>query len=143
MTERKRKPVSDLNDAVKVDTAMRAAEKHVDEKKDKPKPKRATKKKTAPKPAQKAKPKAKPKSAFELCAWDRDFTDPEVITAFARNVKAARIAAGLSQRQAAKVINYSRVAIVNMEGGKNGCTLPTMLRLCTVYGCTPNDLLKA
>lgn len=137
MTERKRKPVTDLTEKATMPKANPT-----------PKPKAAPKKKAKPAPKKKPKPKPKrasaPKSsAFELSAWNRDFAEPEVIAAFARNVRAAREAAGMSQRQVAKVINYSRVALVNMEGGKNGCTLPTMLRLCTVYGCTPNDLLKA
>ena len=148
MTERKRKPVHAVTPPEpKPERQTKAKPTR------KPKPEPKPKAKAKAKPARKAKPKPKakakpnpataPSETFELAAWNRDFSEPEVIDAFARNVRAARERSGLSQRQVADIINYSRVSLVNMEGGKNGCTLPTMLRLCTVYGCTPNDLLKS
>jgi DNA-binding XRE family transcriptional regulator len=132
MTERKRKPVHAV-----------APPEPKPERQAKAKPTRKPKSKPARKPKSARKLKPAPSGTFELAAWNRDFGESEVINAFARNVRAARERSGLSQRQVADIINYSRVSLVNMEGGKNGCTLPTMLRLCTVYGCTPNDLLKS
>lgn len=112
----------------------------------KPKPAPKTKAKTAPKRKPKPKPKkvAKRKAPRSRSAadWNYDFGDDEVLADFAKNLSEARAAAGYSQRSLAPVINYSRIAIVNMEGGKNGASLPTLLRLCSALGVTPNDLLR-
>lgn len=106
----------------------------------KPKPK--PKAKPAPKKASKKAPQRKPARSRSHADWDYDFGDDEVLADFAQNLTEARIAAGFSQRSLAPVINYSRIAIVNMEGAKNGATLPTLLRLCSALGVTPNDLLR-
>jgi len=108
--------------------------------KPKPKPKPKTKAKAKPKP--KKAPKRKPARSRSRTDWDYDFGDDEVLADFAANLAEARIAAGYSQRSLAPVINYSRIAIVNMEGGKNGASLPTLLRLCSALNVTPSDLLR-
>lgn len=110
----------------------------------KPKQKPAPKPKPKPKAKPKAKkaPKRKPARSRSAADWNYDFGDDEVLADFAANLAEARIAAGFSQRSLAPVINYSRIAIVNMEGGKNGASLPTLLRLCSALGVTPNDLLR-
>lgn len=136
-----------------------ATVKPIEPKADSPKPAVKTKTKKAASPKKSAKPtkaKAKAKPAKTKAkptkssngkksshrTWDYDFTEQEVIDSFARNLSEARAEAGLTQQALADAMAYTRIAVCNMERGKNGATLPTLLRLCSVLKTNPDSLLR-
>lgn len=76
-----------------------------------------------------------------MTEWDYDFEDSEVAEVLANNLRRRRKEHLLSQGALAREINYSRTAITRIESRVNMCTVSTLLRICVVLKCTPNDLL--
>ena len=48
----------------------------------------------------------------------------------------------LTQENIAQEINISRKEIINIEKGKRGLSLETLINICNVLNCTPNDLFN-
>lgn len=55
-------------------------------------------------------------------------------------IKERREKLGINQEGLADAIKLSRVSVLNMEQGKHGPKHGTMLLLCSIFECTPNDL---
>ena len=62
---------------------------------------------------------------------------------FARNLKAARQASGLSQGQLSKLAGVSRYYISQIETGVANVTLDMVTILAGVFGLRPGELLQA
>ena len=57
------------------------------------------------------------------------------------SIKAARVNAGLTQKQAGEAINISREAICAIESGKRTISVIEMDGLCAAYGCSRDDII--
>jgi transcriptional regulator with XRE-family HTH domain len=68
--------------------------------------------------------------------------DAPVLKRFGQNVRAARLAAGLSQEHLAYLAELDRAAISIIERGGRSATLRTYLKICEALGCKPADLLE-
>jgi transcriptional regulator with XRE-family HTH domain len=66
----------------------------------------------------------------------------ENIRAFGRNLRRARIRAGLTQAQLSVAAPLDRAAISRLECGERAPDLPTLLRVCGALGLEPADLLR-
>jgi transcriptional regulator with XRE-family HTH domain len=64
-----------------------------------------------------------------------------VLVDFGRRVRAARLEAGLSQRQLAKRARMDRSYLQDVEYGTKNATLGTMVLLADALGCEVIDLL--
>lgn len=58
-------------------------------------------------------------------------------------LKAARVNAGMTQREAAKAINVSRISIQSWENGWTNISAVNLLKLCKLYNVTPEDIFFA
>lgn len=56
-------------------------------------------------------------------------------------LRAARLRAGLQQKEVASLSGISRNAYSRLETGRMLPSVPTLFRLCTVVSATPNELL--
>lgn len=65
----------------------------------------------------------------------------EMQAAFGRNVKAARLRAGLTQTDLAEQSGISRVDISRIEGGMINVTLRTMCKLATTFNVHVSHML--
>lgn len=65
----------------------------------------------------------------------------DVNSEFGKNVKAARIAQKMSQRDLSSLTGVSRSQITNIELGNSGITIITLCQLCAALDVTPNDIL--
>lgn len=57
------------------------------------------------------------------------------------NVKRLRKLVKLNQQEFAFKIDRTRATVINLEAGRAATTLESLLRICKVLECTPNDLL--
>lgn len=57
------------------------------------------------------------------------------------NFKLARIRAGKTIKEVCAALGVSQMALYNWEHGLGYPTVHNLMRLCDLYGCTPNDLL--
>lgn len=48
----------------------------------------------------------------------------------------------LTQDNISQEINISRKEIINIEKGKRGLSFETLIKICNVLNCTPNDLFN-
>lgn len=64
-------------------------------------------------------------------------------TTFAARLRERRRMLGLSQHVVAERAGVSTEFVSRMERGATLPSLPTLMSLCRVLGCTPNDLLVA
>lgn len=57
-------------------------------------------------------------------------------------LKAARVNANLRQRQAADALGVSvdRIKYLETQEGSANISYETLLKMCSVYGCTPDDI---
>ncbi len=72
-------------------------------------------------------------------------TDEEIvghIRAFGRNLRRARLRAGLTQAQLSVAAPLDRAAISRLECGERAPDLPTLRRVCGALGLEPADLLR-
>lgn len=76
-----------------------------------------------------------------LDGWNDEWANEDVWAAFSANVFALRTAKGLTQKQLADRMGYTRIIISNMERGLQGAALPTLLRLAWALDSTPDALL--
>jgi transcriptional regulator with XRE-family HTH domain len=65
----------------------------------------------------------------------------EIYITFGKNIRDRRKALRLSQGDLAARIGFSRVQLCNLETGKSGTTLETLIAICSVLKCTPNDIM--
>jgi DNA-binding XRE family transcriptional regulator len=63
-----------------------------------------------------------------------------IFAEFGDNLVVLRKRAGMTQSELADTIGLSRVMICNIEVGKNGASIETILKICAVLKCTPNDM---
>ena len=56
------------------------------------------------------------------------------------SLRAARIDAGLTQKQAAEQIGVSNVALANWESGKTSPLTKHFVKACEIYGFDTNDI---
>lgn len=56
------------------------------------------------------------------------------------NIKKYRKEFTLNQEDLANAVGLSRVSIVNIEAGRQSPPIETLLKICSVLQCTPNDL---
>jgi len=69
-------------------------------------------------------------------------TSADLKVTFARNLKAAREAAGISQRELAKQAGVSRSYLWGIERATANVTLDMVTLLARVIGSEPHDLLR-
>lgn len=62
------------------------------------------------------------------------------LSSFRITPAAARVNAGLTQKQAAKALNISNKTLLNYEKGITVPDWTTVDRMCALYGC-PSDLI--
>jgi len=48
---------------------------------------------------------------------------------------------GVPQESIATILDVSRMSVVNIESGRHGLTLRNLLLLCSIFKCSPNDIL--
>ena len=70
------------------------------------------------------------------------YEDIKMITNMGKNVKIARIKAGLSQTKLAELVGLSVDTIKRIEQGTLVGSLETFCKLCKILHVSPNDLLK-
>lgn len=63
--------------------------------------------------------------------------------AFGNRLKEARKAKNLTVEQLAEMMNRSPNSITQLEGGKRGTTLPTLVEFCHALDVSPTALLAA
>lgn len=56
-------------------------------------------------------------------------------------IKQRRLNANLSQKQLAEMIGTTKQLIQQAEKGRAGVSIKTLLNICSVLNCTPNDIL--
>ncbi len=76
-----------------------------------------------------------------LTGWNDEWTDKDVYESFTRNLLTLRTLRGFTQTQLADMLGYTRISISNIERGKQGATLPTIVRLAWALDTTPTELL--
>lgn len=67
-------------------------------------------------------------------------TDKQVKLYVGSRLKEMREAAGLRQEDVGKVVGLSRVSVLNIESGRHNPTIKTMILLCRLFKCRPNDI---
>ena len=65
----------------------------------------------------------------------------EIIGIVAANVKAARLAAGLSQEQLAHEADVDRTYVSQVEGGRRNITVTVLARIAKALNMSPDKLL--
>jgi len=56
-------------------------------------------------------------------------------------IKAARVAAGMTQEEAAKKLGVTTASLSHWERGRREPKTTTFLRMCELYGVNPSDIL--
>lgn len=62
--------------------------------------------------------------------------------ALSKNIKKARISAGLTQEKLSENSDISLSFLKDVETGKSGISLLTLINICNSLNTTPNELLK-
>lgn len=57
------------------------------------------------------------------------------------NLKAARVNAGLTQEEVAKLVHKNKQTIVNWENGKTAIDVANFKQLCKLYQVPPNNII--
>lgn len=57
------------------------------------------------------------------------------------NIRIKRKEFHMNQEELGKAVKLSRVSIVNIEAGRQQPPLDKLMEFCTLFSCTPNDLL--
>lgn len=60
----------------------------------------------------------------------------------AENIKAKRLALGMTQEELASIVEVQRTMIVQLERGTKGLSLILAKKLSEVFNCTIDDLVK-
>lgn len=63
------------------------------------------------------------------------------VPVFAYRIKQHRLKAGMTQQELADAVGITRVQIANIETNATKTKIQTILKMCDVFGVTPNDLL--
>lgn len=56
------------------------------------------------------------------------------------SLKALRVNAGLNQKEAAKQLGITEKTMQNWESSETFPTAQQLMRICTIYNCTLNDI---
>jgi transcriptional regulator with XRE-family HTH domain len=67
----------------------------------------------------------------------------EIVEVVARNVRAARLNAGLSQEELAHEAQVDRTYVSQVEGGRRNITVTVLARIAAALKMTPDRLLIA
>lgn len=59
------------------------------------------------------------------------------------NIRKNRKEFSMNQEELGRAVTLSRVSIVNIEAGRQQPPLDKLMEFCTLFSCTPNDLLPA
>lgn len=86
--------------------------------------------------------KAVNSTKYKTRDWNYDFDSSDVGNSLAANLVEARMAAGLKQKELAKLINYVPGLISSLEKGRCHTRIETLMRIAVALNVTPNDLLK-
>jgi transcriptional regulator with XRE-family HTH domain len=70
-------------------------------------------------------------------------SDDDLHKAIGRRVRAGRERAGLTQEALGVLVGLGRTSITNIEKGRQGLTVSTLVSLASALGKTPADLLPA
>ena len=57
------------------------------------------------------------------------------------SMKAMRVNKGLTQEQLAKQLGVTKATVMNWEQGNSVMDAPTLLTLCSIYGCGVDDII--
>ena len=71
-----------------------------------------------------------------------EISEEELRLVLSQNTKFARVCSGLTQEQLAEKSSISLNFLKDIESGRSGIRLPTLISLCKSLDITPNDLLK-
>jgi transcriptional regulator with XRE-family HTH domain len=82
-------------------------------------------------------------SATERAEHDRAYDAAQLAAEVGERVRAAREAAGLSQRELAARMGTSQAAIARLEAGGVGATLTTLQRVAAALGLELNVELRS
>jgi ribosome-binding protein aMBF1 (putative translation factor) len=82
-------------------------------------------------------------SAAERAEYDRAYDAAQLAAEVGERVRAAREAAGLSQRELAARMGTSQAAIARLEAGGVGATLTTLQRVAAALGLELNVELRS
>lgn len=69
-------------------------------------------------------------------------TDDTLREILSQNIKSARLSSNLTQELLAENSDISLNFIKDIEGGRSGISLLTLVNLCKALNTTPNELLK-
>lgn len=69
-------------------------------------------------------------------------SEDELRIILSQNIKTARVCSGLTQEQLAEKSGISLNFLKDIEGGRSGARIPTLISLCKSLNITPNDLFK-
>lgn len=67
-------------------------------------------------------------------------TDKKIKQYLGLQLKKRREQANLRQDDIAKVLNLSRVSVINMESGRHNPSIKNIITLCRLFNCAPNDI---
>jgi ribosome-binding protein aMBF1 (putative translation factor) len=81
-------------------------------------------------------------TAAERAAYDRAYAEARLAAEVGERIRAAREAAGLSQRELARRMGTSQAAIGRLESGGVGATLTTLQRVAGALGLEVNIELR-
>ena len=56
------------------------------------------------------------------------------------SLAAARVNAGLTQKEAAQRLSFGQNTLVDIENGKKYPTKEQLIEFCQLYGCSPSDI---
>lgn len=69
-------------------------------------------------------------------------TDDSIREILSQNIKSARLSSNLTQEKLAEKTDISLNFLKDIEGGRSGTSLVTLINICQALNVTPNDLLK-
>lgn len=56
-------------------------------------------------------------------------------------MRAMRVNRGLTQEQIAKMLGVTKATVINWEKGKSIIDASSFLTLCSIYGCSADDII--
>ncbi len=68
--------------------------------------------------------------------------DEKLREILSQNIKSARLSSNLTQEALAEMSDISLNFLKDIEGGRSGASLLTLINLCYSLNITPNELLK-
>ena len=68
--------------------------------------------------------------------------DERLRQVLSKNIKSARLSSNLTQENLSEMSEISLNFLKDVEGGRSGTSLTTLINLCNSLNTTPNELLK-